>query len=555
MSHLLLDKHRDTLRKALAAAQSRRYWNPYIDAGSVDAAGADQAREALQSYRGAQFYLDQPGVIQRCGEERSPYGLALLVSYPQCSPDALISAGKTAGVPWARAEVDTRVGVCLEILDRLHKGGAELAQSVMHTTGQPLSLARSHGVAQALARGLEAVAVAWREMTSVSAGALWERTIGAQGSARMHKRFIVTPRGIALLLTCSTAPTWMAFPALFASLATGNPVIVKPHPSVILPLALTVAVVRQTLKEFGFDPNLVSLLVDEADAPVAREIATRPEITLIDCSGRSEFCVWLKHHARQARLFAFSSAINCVVVDSTTDYKGMLRFLVASIAWYSGQLPTSPQNIFVPASGVETPEGRVSAAQFGRDLGFALGKLLDDPVRASEVLGAVQANATLDYMASVREGGESIRDSSSIEHPQWPGARVHTPLVMACKLSDEGMFSQRAPGAVCFVMETPTTSVAIATAERIMHTHGGLELQLYSTNSHVLQLAEEAAMRAGVRLTSNLSGTMAQVMTLNLPSAFSDFQGGGGNPASTATLVDGQFVAQRFSFIEVRSAP
>ena len=50
-------------------------------------------------------------------------------------------------------------------------------------------------------------------------------------------------------------------------------------------------------------------------------------------------------------------------------------------------------------------------------------------------------------------------------------------------------------------------------------------------------------------------GTMAQVMTFNLPSAFSDFQGGGGNPASTATLVDGQFVAQRFSFTELRSPP
>ena len=50
-----------------------------------------------------------------------------------------------------------------------------------------------------------------------------------------------------------------AIPGLFASLATGNAVIVKPHPGAILPLAITVRIAREVLAEAGFDPNVVTL--------------------------------------------------------------------------------------------------------------------------------------------------------------------------------------------------------------------------------------------------------------------------------------------------------
>ena len=40
------------------------------------------------------------------------------------------------------------------------------------------------------------------------------------------------PRGVALVVACSTFPTWNGYPGIFASLVTGNPVIVKAHPTV-----------------------------------------------------------------------------------------------------------------------------------------------------------------------------------------------------------------------------------------------------------------------------------------------------------------------------------
>ncbi len=561
MTHPLFAKHQELLRRALAAAQSRRYWNPYADGlnpEAADATAVDQGREALEAYRGAQFYLDQPGLLRRCGAEVSPYGLPLSVSYPQCAPDVLIAAAKSAGQAWAKSAAAVRVGICLEVLERLQAGGMELAQVIMHTTGQPFSLARSQGVAQALARGLEATAVAWREMSVIAATSIWDRPVTATDTVRLHKRFVVVPRGIGLVMSCATTPTWMAYPAIFANLATGNPVIIKPHPAVILPLALTVAVIRQTLKEFGFDPNLVSLLVDEADAPIAREVAIRPEIALIDYSGHAEFAHWLRANAAHATLFAFTSATNCVVIDSTHDYKGMLRYLVASMSWYSGQLPTSPQTIFIPETGIATNDGQVLPAQFCRDLGYVLGKLLDDPARALAIAGAIQSPATMTHLATLRDAlpasARVVRDAQTLDHPHWPTARLRTPLLVRCSLDDEALFGPECQGPVNFVVETATSSEALAVSERIMREHGGLDLQVYTTNTHVLQLAEDAALRAGVRLSVNLTGTLTQVMALNFPGAFSDIQGGGGNPASTAAMIDGPFVSRRFSFAELRNA-
>ena len=51
------------------------------------------------------------------------------------------------------------------------------------------------------------------------------------------------------MIGCNTFPTWNAYPGIFASLATGNPVVVKPHPQAVLPLAITVEVAREVLAE------------------------------------------------------------------------------------------------------------------------------------------------------------------------------------------------------------------------------------------------------------------------------------------------------------------
>lgn len=549
MPHPLFDKHRTLLEQAQNAIARRTHWTPYAEnPRAYGETALDDGQTAFDAYRDAQFYLDQPGVQGRCGDEISPYGLPLGISYPCCGAEALIAAARSAMLPWVRAGIEARTGVCLEILGRLNAGSAEMAHALMHTTGQSLGMAFLTGGPQAQARGLEALAWAHREMSQIPEQAEWQRNV----SQRLEKRFMVAPQGVALVIGSATQPTWNAYPALFANLATGNPVIVKPHPTAILPLAITVAVARQALRESGFDPNLVTLLVGEPDGPIARDIALRADIRLIDYAGAPDFGNWLLENARQARLFVESGGVNCVLVDSTYDYKALLKNLVLSLCLDAGQLRATPRTIFVSREGVQTPDGLIDDERFGRDLAYALGRFLDDPARAVEVLGAIQSQATVARIQAARDLAETtadiLRDSERMAHPQWPLARVHTPLLIRAQADQTGLFMEERFGPIATVVSAANAAECLALAETTMREKGALNFLVHSTRPHVRQLAEDVALRTGVALSFNLTGAVL----INQPAGFADFHASGANPAASCGMIDAAFVANRFYFSQVQ---
>ncbi len=221
----------------------------------------------------------------------------------------------------------------------------------MHTTGQAFAMAFQAGGPHAQDRGLEAVAYAYAEQARTPGAAEWVKPQGKRDPLRLRKTFTAVPRGIALLVGCNTFPTWNGYPGLFASLATGNPVLVKPHPRAVLPLALTVRIAREVLAEAGFDPNLVCLAAERPGEGLAKTLALRPEIRIIDYTGSTAFGDWLETNARQAQVFTEKAGVNTVVVDSTDDYRGMLSNLAFSLSLYSGQMCTTPQNLLIPRDG------------------------------------------------------------------------------------------------------------------------------------------------------------------------------------------------------------
>jgi phenylacetic acid degradation protein paaN len=549
MPHPMFEKHSTLLHQAMVAVETREFWGPYAENPTAYGDHAlDKGRAAFDGYREASFYLDQPGVVDRVGDECSPYGLALKINYPRCDADALIAAARTATPAWNRAGVDTRVGVCMEILARLNENSVEMAHAVMHTTGQPFLMAFRHSVVGAQERGLEAIAVAYREMRHVPESAVWEKPQGTRPPLIIEKTFTITPRGVGLIIASAVAPTLSSYPALFANLATGNAVIVKAHPEVILPMAISVAIARATLKEAGFDPNLVTLLVDSRDAPSGKLVALKSEIRLIDFTGNSEFGRWLEESATQASVFAQTSSVNCVVIDSTTDYVGLLRNLTLSLCWHSGQTCTSPRLVLVSQEGVRTPDGLVSCEQFGKDLALAVGRLAEDPARAVEVLGAIRSSATIEAIDAVADLGEVLREAQPVSHPQWPEARVRTPLLLKMSVTDEIRYATERWGPVAALVDTRSSAESLAVAERVMREHGALSFAVYSTNARWQQLATEIALRVGVALSLNLTGGLL----IAEESGFSDVRGSGVNPASGAASIDSAFVARRFQVIVMR---
>ncbi|MCA8336961.1 phenylacetic acid degradation protein PaaN [Burkholderia multivorans] len=552
MTHALFTKHEDTLKRALAAIESRGYWSPFAEMPSPKVYGESgnaDGEAAFKSHLGKTFELDQPASGETVGAERSPYGVALDIRYPKSTPDALIAAAAAAQRAWREAGPSAWIGVSLEILARLNRASFEIAYSVMHTTGQAFMMAFQAGGPHAQDRALEAVAYAWDQLRRIPADAHWEKPQGKNPPLAMQKRYTIVPRGTGLVLGCCTFPTWNGYPGLFADLATGNTVIVKPHPGAILPLAITVRIARDVLREAGFDPNVVTLLATEPnDGALVQDLALRPEIKLIDFTGSTQNGTWLERHAHQAQVYTEKAGVNQIVIDSTDDLKAAAKNIAFSLALYSGQMCTAPQNIYVPRDGIRTADGHASFDEVAQAIAGAVQKLTGDPARSVELIGAIQNDGVTARIDAARAVGRVLLDSQTLEHPAFPDARVRTPLVLQLDVADREKFTQEWFGPISFVIATDSTAQSLDLAGEIAAEHGALTLSVYSTADDVIDAAHEAAVRGGVALSINLTGGVF----VNQSAAFSDFHGTGANPAANAALADAAFVANRFRVVQSR---
>ncbi len=449
---------------------------------------------------------------------------------------------------WRDAGPQARAGVCVEILARLHAHIFELANAVQHTSGQAFVMAFQAGGAHALDRALEAVAYAYAEMTRHPESAEWEKPAGKGDPLRMRKTFHVVPRGVALVVGCNTFPTWNSYPGLFASLVTGNPVIVKPHPRAVLPLAITVRYAREVLAEAGFDPNLVQLAAEAPGEKLAAVLATRPEVKIVDFTGSTEFGDWLEDNARQASVYTEKAGVNTIVVDSTDDFAGMCRNIAFSLSLYSGQMCTTPQNLLVPSGGIATDEGHKSLDEVASAIAATVGKLTADPARAVELIGAIVNDGVLTRLEEIREVGDPVLESRELDHPAFAHAVVRTPVIVKVSADDADVYGREWFGPISFVVATDSTAHSLEIFRSTVGAHGALTAAVYSTDEKVLDAAEQASLDAGVHLSCNLTGGVF----VNQSAAFSDFHASGANPAANAALTDGAYVANRFRVVQSR---
>lgn len=545
------ESNREVLEQAVAAAASRGYWSPFPESPSPRVYGetaADEGREAFEALKGKDFPLDQSAAAGVVSGERSPFGFDLGIRYPKADADQIVGRAQEALDSWRDAGPKAWVGICLEILRRLNRRSFEIAHAVQHTTGQGFMMAFQAGGPHAQDRGLEAVAYAWQEMSRIPEFADWEKPQGKHESLRMRKQFTIVPRGVALVIGCSTFPTWNGYPGLFASLATGNTVIVKPHPTAILPLAITVQVAREVLKEGGFNPDVVQLAAHGADDDTARQLAMNPAVRLIDFTGSSENGNWLESHARHAQVYTEKAGVNQIIIDSAEDIKAVARNLAFSFSLYSGQMCTAPQNVYVPRDGIQTAEGRMSFDEVAQALAQGVERMMSDPAKAVELTGAIQNTATAERIEAARGLGLPVLcDSRPLEHPQFPEARIRTPLILKAEAGDPRIRREWF-GPIVFVVATDSTDHSIELALETVVRHGALTLGGYTTDDSVAERMRRAAERAGVSLSLNLTGGVF----VNQTAAFSDFHGTGANPAANAALSDSAFVANRFRVVQTR---
>lgn len=545
----LFEKHNASLSKAIDALHSRTFYAAFPEhpAPAIYGETADADGQAkFKAMIGNTFNeLKQTNTDGWAGQEESPYlQEALKISYPTASVSALINNAKAAFHSWRKVSVEDRAAILMESLDRMKARFFEIAYATMHTTGQGYMMAFQASGPHAADRGLEAIAAGYEELKRFPSSTVWDKPMG-KFNIQLNKEWRAVPKGISVVIGCSTFPTWNSVTGIYGSLITGNPVVVKPHPGAILPIAIVVGEIQKVLSENNYDPNICQLGVDTYDRMITKELAEHKEVKLIDFTGNSAFGSYLEALPGKT-VFTEKTGVNSVILDSVTDVDKTAANLAFSVNLYSGQMCTAPQNFYIPESGIRTPDGVVSFDEFAQKLVDNINGLVDNPKAGPFVLGAVQNRKTSERVLEAEKlPGKVWLKSRTFENPMFKNARVATPVIVEVDATKKDVFSRELFGPIVLLIKTKNTDQSIQLAQEMAMNHGAISCGAYTTDPTVKEkIADEMAL-AATPVSFNLTGGIY----MNQNAAFSDFHVTGGNPSGNASFTNPEYVTKRFTWV------
>jgi phenylacetic acid degradation protein paaN len=553
--HELYLHHQKTLQAAIEALRAREFYAQYPEIPSGKVYGED-SNEKQHAVFTAQLNHPFQGLLQTSdtqitGAENSPFTReALGVAYPASKNiESYIQQAHAAWGAWKYADTETRAGILVESLERIKQRFFEIAFATQHTTGQSFMMSFQASGPHANDRALEAIAMGLEEQTRYPKQAHWEKPMG-KFNVVLKKHYQCQPKGISLTIGCSTFPVWNTVPGLYASLITGNPVIVKPHPAAIYPIAIVITELQHILKDNGFDPHLVQLAVDTPENQITKLLCEHPSVKMIDFTGGNAFGNYVESLPGKIT-FTEKAGINSVILDSCTDLNGTLQNLAFSVSLYSGQMCTCPQNFYIPENGILVNGERVSYEEVVKGFIKAIEDLTHHEKMGPGTLGAIQNETTYQRVATVAQSGVKVLlPSKSIPHPEFPNARTATPLVLEVPLANREMIEQELFGPIVLIVPTKDTQQSVALASELSSIHGALTCAAYSTDPATQAYIARNLAESFTPVTFNLTGPI----WVNQSAGFSDFHVSGGNPAGNASFTNPEFVIKRFVLIGTRIA-
>ena len=525
-------------------AQYPEHPSPKIYGETADADG----RAAFKAHLGTNFEELQQEGTGWIGEEDSPYFADKLnVKYPAIDNATLLERAEKGFHSWRKVSVDDRAAVLIDSLERFSKRFFENAYATMHTTGQGYMMAFQASGPHAADRALEAVAAGYEELSRFPASQTWDKPMGKYNIV-LNKEWRGVPKGIGLVIGCSTFPTWNSVPGVYADLITGNSVLVKPHPGAILPMAIVVAEIRNAMRDAGFDPDACQLAVDTPDNPIAKDLAENKQVKLVDFTGNSEFGSYLESLPKA--VFTEKTGVNSIILDSVENLDKVIQNITFSVALYSGQMCTAPQNFFIPESGVKTPDGVVSFDEVAQKFADFTTGLVDNPKAGPFVLGAVQNANTCSRAQNAAGdlGGKVWLETRSIENQMFKTARTQTPTVIELNSGEKDKFSKELFGPIALLIKTKDTKESVALARELAEDQGAISCGAYTTDAETKDYIADQMSLAATPVSFNLTGGIY----VNQNAAFSDYHVTGGNPAGNASFTNPDYVNRRFTWVGLR---
>src|ERR1043165_68920 len=547
MSAVAAVNYKEILDNAIKAIHARTFYAQYPD--SPKAYGEEAPGKGLEAYNnqlGKSFNgLLQQNPIAWAGEEASPYtGKSLGITYPLFEVDTLVvRAGRAFGA-WKAVSVEQRAEILVDALERVKSRFFEIAYATQHTTGQSFVMSFQASGPHANDRALEALAVGYEELNRFPQNVTWEKPAGKVNSV-LQKQFKPIPKGIGLVIGCSTFPTWNSVPGLFASLITGNTVIVKPHPKSVYPIAIVVAEIQNALQAKGIDTNVCQLAVDSSDKLITKDLAEHPLVKLIDYTGGSAFGSYVESIPGKVT-FTEKAGVNSVILDSVVDLKPVVQNLSFAVSLYSGQMCTAPQNFFIPAGGIKKGDTVIPYEEVKKALVDAIAGIANHPQMGPGTLGAIQNPATVKRVNSVKDLDVTVLlEPNPIANAEFPEARTCSPVVLEVDAKDSGIYEEELFGPIVLIIKTKDTNQSIDLAKHMVKEHGAITFSAYTTDPATANTITEELESVFAPVTLNLTG----MIWVNQHAGFSDFHVTGGNPAGNASFTNPEYVNKRFVWV------
>lgn len=544
---MLFEKYQNIIEKAVAANRNRTFYAQYPE--HPKAYGEEAPAKATAAFK---TLLHQPfkALLQEgesgwAGEEISPYTLEPSgITYPLFPVDTLISRAAQGAAAWAKAGVASRAAVLVDSLEKLKGKFFEIAYATMHTTGQSFIMSFQASGPHAADRALEAIAMGYEELNRFPSAAHWEKPMG-KNSLKIEKFFKAIPRGTGVVIGCSTFPVWNTLPGVYASLVTGNPVIIKPHPLAVLPIAIMVSEIQKALKENGFDPCLCQLAADSTAHLIAKELCEHPMVKLIDYTGGTAFGDYIES-LKGKSVFTEKAGVNSVILDSVNEVDAVVQNLAFAVSLYSGQMCTAPQNFFIPEQGIRTATGQLGFNEVTGKIREAIRELVHNPKMGAGTLGALQNEATLKRAKESKSiGAKVLLAGEAVENEEFPGARTFSPTVLEVSSADAAIYEKELFGPVILVIKTKNSDHSLQLAREMALKHGAITCAAYTTDPALMERIAEEMNEAFTPVSFNFTG----FIWVNQHAAFSDFHVTGGNPAGNAGFTTPEFITKRFVWV------
>ncbi len=515
--------------------------NPKAYEESLQAAGL----AAFQARFNTNYTFIDDNATDFIGEEVSPYlQTGIGIKYAQYDTQTIINNSASAFNIWKKTDLDLRIKVLTNSLDRVKERFFEMAYATMHTTGQSFLMSFQASGPHACDRALEVLATAYQQMTVYPKDVVWTKNMG-KFELTINKNFKPIPKGISLAIGCSTFPTWNSVPGIYASLVTGNTVIVKPHPKAVYPIAIFIDELKKELKANGLPTNVIQLAIDSAQNPLAKILAAHEQVKMIDYTGGNTMGDYIE--SLNKTCFTEKSGINSVILESVNNIDPVAQNIAFSASLYSGQMCTAPQNIYVPADGISTEDGNLTFDEVKDKIIGAVSALLLNPKAGAPTLGAIQNDATSKRIEEVKDKypNQIQLNDLKIDNAEFEHARIKSVNVLVVDAKDESIYLKEYFGPLICIVKTESKDQSIAIAKNSAEKNGAITCLAFCTDAGRMATIEEEMNSVFTPVSFNFTGAAF----VNQHAAWSDLHVSGGNPSGNASFTNADFINRRYIWI------